>query len=127
MTQDDFQALLRRFCAAAEAGDGQAFAACFTPDGKTMFLSIQHPGTRFSRRYSDLDAKLRDQVCALVRALRDRKLAFYGLDWMAVGEVLFNNLNMMFIEFVISEMSIEALKTAVDRQNAPIAQMISQN
>lgn len=33
MTPDEFQALLRRFTTAAESGDGQAFAACFTPDG----------------------------------------------------------------------------------------------
>jgi hypothetical protein len=33
MTPDDFQTLLQRFCGAAEAGDGAAFAACFTPDG----------------------------------------------------------------------------------------------
>ena len=33
MTQDEFCALLQRFTAAAEAGDGEAFAACFTPDG----------------------------------------------------------------------------------------------
>ena len=33
MTPDDFHGLLQRFCAAAEAGDGAAFAACFTPDG----------------------------------------------------------------------------------------------
>ena len=33
MTADDFQALLRRFTAAAEAVDGEAFAACFTADG----------------------------------------------------------------------------------------------
>ncbi len=32
MTPDDFQILLQRFTAAAEAGDGEAFAACFTPD-----------------------------------------------------------------------------------------------
>jgi ketosteroid isomerase-like protein len=32
MKPDDFQALLQRFTAAAEAGDGDAFAACFTPD-----------------------------------------------------------------------------------------------
>ena len=32
MTTDDFTALLARFCAAAEAGDGTAFAACFMPD-----------------------------------------------------------------------------------------------
>jgi ketosteroid isomerase-like protein len=32
MTPDDFSALLHRFTTAAEAGDGEAFAACFTPD-----------------------------------------------------------------------------------------------
>lgn len=33
MNTQEFRALLQRFTAAAEAGDGQAFAACFTPDG----------------------------------------------------------------------------------------------
>jgi ketosteroid isomerase-like protein len=33
MTIDDFKALLQRFTAAAEAGDGEALAACFTSDG----------------------------------------------------------------------------------------------
>ena len=32
MNPTDFQALLQRFTGAAEAGDGEAFAACFTPD-----------------------------------------------------------------------------------------------
>ena len=32
MTQADFEALLERFTRAAEAGDGAAFAACFTED-----------------------------------------------------------------------------------------------
>lgn len=32
MNTTDFQALLQRFTQAAEAGDGEAFAACFTPD-----------------------------------------------------------------------------------------------
>lgn len=33
MTQEQFAALLRRMMAAAQAGDADAFAACFTPDG----------------------------------------------------------------------------------------------
>ena len=33
MTTDDFRALLQRFTRAAEAADGEALAACFTPDG----------------------------------------------------------------------------------------------
>ncbi len=33
MSNDEFSALLQRLMAAAEAGDAEAFAACFTPDG----------------------------------------------------------------------------------------------
>lgn len=33
MNHDEFGALLQRFTNAAEAGDGTAFAECFTPDG----------------------------------------------------------------------------------------------
>jgi ketosteroid isomerase-like protein len=33
MTQEEFAALVTRFSAAATAGDGEALAACFTPDG----------------------------------------------------------------------------------------------
>jgi ketosteroid isomerase-like protein len=33
VTQDDFAALIARFSAASSAGDGKAFAACFTDDG----------------------------------------------------------------------------------------------
>ncbi len=33
MTPEEFAAFIRRFTAAADAGDGAAFAACFTPDG----------------------------------------------------------------------------------------------
>ncbi len=33
MTGDEFAALLRRFTAAVEAGDGRGLAACFTEDG----------------------------------------------------------------------------------------------
>ena len=33
MQQAAFEELLKRFSAAAEAGDGEAFAQCFTPDG----------------------------------------------------------------------------------------------
>ena len=33
MTQEQFTALVERFAAGANAGDGKALAACFTPDG----------------------------------------------------------------------------------------------
>jgi hypothetical protein len=33
MSPEEFSALLQRLMSAADAGDGEAFAACFTPDG----------------------------------------------------------------------------------------------
>ena len=90
-----------------------------------MALSILNPDTPFSRHYSDLDGLLRDQVCCLIKALQSFGTARKDVDAMALGEVLFNNLNMMFIEYVKSDMSLTALKSTVARQNAPVAQLIT--
>jgi AcrR family transcriptional regulator len=90
-----------------------------------MGLSILNPDTPFSRRYSDLDGLLRDQVCSLIIALQARGRVRPDLDASALGEAVFNNLNMMFIEYVKSDMPIEALKIAVARQNQPIANLIA--
>ena len=47
------------------------------------------------------------------------------IDSVSVGELIFNNLNMMFIEFAKSgNMTIDQLKTSVARQNYPLAKLI---
>ena len=90
-----------------------------------MALSILNPDTPFSRHYFDLDGLLRDQVCGLIKALQSFGTARLDVDALALGEALFNNLNMMFIEYVKSDMSLGALKSTVARQNAPVAQLIT--
>ena len=90
-----------------------------------MALAILNPDTPFSRRYSELDGLLRDQVCDLILALQRRGSVVQAIDARAVGEALFNNLNMMFIEYVKSDMSLDHLKDAVARQSAPMAALIS--
>ena len=90
-----------------------------------MALSILNPDTPFSRHYFDLDGLLRNQVCGLIKALQSFGTARKDVDAMALGEVLFNSLNMMFIEYVKSDMSLGVLKDAVARQNAPVAQLIT--
>jgi AcrR family transcriptional regulator len=89
-----------------------------------MALSILNPDTPFSQRYSDLDGLLRNQMCALILALQANGNARRDIDAVALGEALFNNLNMMFIEYVKSDMPIAALKATVARQNAPITSLI---
>lgn len=73
MTQDEFAKLLARFCAAATAGDGQAFAACFTEDAVYHdYIYGDHKGREdiahmmshmFHRDARDYDWQMFDPVC----------------------------------------------------------------
>ena len=73
MTQSEFEALLARFSDAATAGDGQAFAACFTPDGVyNDYIYGPHKGrdsiadmlvNLFHRDATSYDWRMFDPVC----------------------------------------------------------------
>lgn len=92
---------------------------------RAMALSVEAPGTRFSQRYSELDARLTDQVCALVAAFQRQGRVRREVDARAAGEVVFNNLNNMFVEFVKSEtMTLSDLKKRVRTQHAMLAAAI---
>ena len=91
-----------------------------------MAISIQQPETPFSKRYTELDRRLCTQVSTLVQKLQQRGAVLMGIDTVAVGAMFFNNLNMMFTEFVRDEaMPLERLKDEVARQNRPLASLIS--
>lgn len=70
---------------------------------KAMAFSIEAPGTPFSQHYTELDAMLAAQVCDLIAALQARGLVRPGVDPSVLGQIVFNNLNQMFIEFVKHE------------------------
>jgi len=91
-----------------------------------MSLSIGQPETPFSKRYTALDHRLSKQVCDLFRSLQGRGIVTKDVDCDGLGELVFNNVNMMFIEFVKDEdMDVAGLKAEVARQNAPIAALVS--
>ncbi len=91
-----------------------------------MALSIQQPESPFSRRYTELDRRLCGQVSSLVLRLQANGAVRADVDAAAVGEMFFNNLNLMFIEFAKDEaMPLEALKAQVERQNRPLAGLIA--
>jgi AcrR family transcriptional regulator len=90
-----------------------------------MALSIEAPGTPNGRRYSELDQRLAAQVTDLVTALQARGEVRADLDPGPLGEVLFNNLNQAFIEFVKDEeMTLGTLRTRVTAQILPLARLI---
>lgn len=90
-----------------------------------MALSIEAPGTPEGRRYAELDARLAAQVAGLVVRLQAHGCVDPSLDARVLGEVLFNNLNAMFIEFVKDDaMTAEALKAHLADQIQPLARLM---
>ncbi|SEN00010.1 transcriptional regulator, TetR family [Palleronia salina] len=91
-----------------------------------MAISIEAPDTPNGRRYADLDDKLRGQVIALIARLRDRGEVRPRIDPVPLGELIFNNLNMAFIEFVKNDaMTLEELRRSIAAQMRPLARMIA--
>lgn len=90
-----------------------------------MALAIRSPDTPVSRRYTALDRRLAGQVCALIEALQKRGCVRRDLDATAVGSLVFNNLNMMFVEFAKDEgQDLATLKALVSVQNAPLLRLV---
>ncbi|ETX27639.1 TetR/AcrR family transcriptional regulator [Roseivivax isoporae] len=91
-----------------------------------MALAIEAPDTPNGRRYAALDAALAAQVTDLLLRLQERGEVRAEVDARAVGQVLFNNLNMMFLEFVKDDgMTLQDLHAAVARQTRPVARLIA--
>lgn len=91
-----------------------------------MALSIEAPGTPNGQRYTELDQRLSAQVTELIGALQARGEVRSDVDARALGQVIFNNLNQMFIEFVKDDaMTLETLRGHVARQTGPIARLIA--
>nr|WP_210529636.1 TetR/AcrR family transcriptional regulator [Rubellimicrobium arenae] len=90
-----------------------------------MALSIEEPHTPNGRRYADLDGRLADQVARLVARLQSRGRVAPDLDHRAMGELIFNTLNAMFIEFVKDDgMTLDTLKARVAAQIRPLARLM---
>ena len=92
---------------------------------KAMAFSIEAPGTPFSQRYTDLDAMLSAQVCDLIAALQQRGQARCDLDSGVLGQIVFNTLNQMFIDFVKADaMPLADLHRASDAQTTSLAALM---
>ena len=90
-----------------------------------MAITTRQPTTPFGLLYGDLDERLADQVCAQIERLQQAGRVKADVDCRAVGEMLFNNTNMMFIIFVKDEaLDLADLKTRIARQNRPLLRAI---
>ena len=93
---------------------------------QAMAISTQQPDSPFGRTYSSLDRALTDQLRSLIGRLQELGLVRAEIDGRTVGELLFNNMNMMFIEFVKSdEARMADLRAALRRQNSILVAAIA--
>ena len=93
---------------------------------QAMATSTQQPDSPFGKTYTALDRALADQTCALLASLQEKGLVHAEVDTCGVGQMLFNNMNMMFIEFIKHEaMPIKELRANIRRQNRTLLQAVS--
>jgi len=93
---------------------------------RAMGLAIEAPDTLNGRRYAELDRKLAAQMGDLVRRFQEAGKIDAETDAAAVGEVLFNNLNQLFIGFVTDDAkTLETLRAEATALTRPIAQLLT--
>lgn len=93
---------------------------------QALAISTQQPGSPFGQTYAALDRALAKQTCELIAKLKQMGVVKAEVDARGVGEMIFNNTNMMFIEFVKTEaMTLVQLRTAIRRQNRTLLNAIA--
>jgi AcrR family transcriptional regulator len=90
---------------------------------QAMAISTQQPNSPFGDTYAELDAELAQQTCRLIEKLQTLSLLSPDADARSVGELIFNNTNMNFINFVKTEaMSVPELRATLRRQHRCLIQ-----
>jgi AcrR family transcriptional regulator len=93
---------------------------------QAMAITTQQPDSPSGVAYNELDEALARQTAKLIRKLQTLGLVQVGVDAPAIGEMIFNNTNMMFTIFVKQEaMSVATLLARIRRQNRTLVQAIA--
>jgi AcrR family transcriptional regulator len=93
---------------------------------RAMAITTQQPDSPSGMAYNALDEALARQTAKLIKKLQTLGLVQVGVDAQAIGEMIFNNTNMMFTIFVKQEaMSVATLLARIRRQNRTLVQAIA--
>ena len=85
---------------------------------QAMAISTQQPDSPFGVTYAKLDIDLVEQTCRQIQKLQALNMINSNIDARTLGELIFNNTNMMFVNFVKTETTtLKALRTALRRQH----------
>lgn len=88
---------------------------------QAMAISTVQPTSPFGETYAALDVALARQTCQLLEKLQEMGLLSGKADAGGLGEVIFNNTNMNFIDFVkVETMRMEELLEKLRRQHRAV-------
>lgn len=91
-----------------------------------MAIATRQPETPFGVIYAGLDTRLAEQVCSLLAKLQATGLVAADVDTTAAGELIFNNLNMMFTIFVKSDtMTVAEVLATISCQHRVLLERIA--
>lgn len=91
-----------------------------------MSISILQPLSPLGVSYLAIDEALMTQTCALVLRLQELGLVHAHVDAVGAGELIFNNANNMFINYVkIESMALVELRRMIRRQTRVMVDAIS--
>jgi AcrR family transcriptional regulator len=95
---------------------------------QAMGTAMQQPQSPFGHSYANLDDGLADQMTRLIIQLQKSKLISRTAQARTLGEVLFNNMDRMFIRFVkVEGGTIKQLLKEIARQNKVIIEPYALN
>lgn len=90
---------------------------------QALAISTQQPASPFGETFMGLDTALARQTCSLIAKLQSLHLLDPDADARSHGEIIFNNTNMNFINFVKTEsMTIPELRATLRRQHHALIQ-----
>ena len=88
---------------------------------QALAASTASSNIKFTQAYQNVDKQLEQQLIELMHALHDEQVFIAKVDPQSLGEMIWNNVNQMFTDFISDEeMSLESLKEALNRQMAAI-------
>ena len=88
---------------------------------QALAASTASSNKKFTQEYQNVDKQLMRQVIDVMHALQKEDAFLPAADAQALGEIIWNNVNQMFTDFISNEaMPLAELKSAVKRQTAAL-------
>ncbi|MDC0069588.1 TetR/AcrR family transcriptional regulator [Gammaproteobacteria bacterium] len=88
---------------------------------QALAASTASSNSKFTQAYQNVDKQLGNLLINLMHSLNEEQIFVTKVDPQSLGEVIWNNVNQMFTDFICDEtMRLEDLKSSLNRQAAAL-------